>query len=145
MLSEDRMSLSFTIVAIPRLRSHSQVQFPQDPWTHFTVSDSRLSQLGGSGPRIYIPQEQDDTVIPPRHYVPFSSPSTVFYHKPLCTDEVENTVSNSNSIVACIFVAAGTCLPINCLDTGCIKPLFICLFHGNCCTCYNILPIRSIG
>jgi hypothetical protein len=30
---------------------------------------------------------------------------------PLCTDRVENTVSNSTSIVAFIYVAAGTYLP----------------------------------
>jgi hypothetical protein len=33
--------------------------------THFTVSDSRLPQPGGPGPRIYIPHEQDCPVIPP--------------------------------------------------------------------------------
>jgi hypothetical protein len=30
---------------------------------------------------------------------------------PLCTDRVDNTVSNSTSIVACVSVAAGTCFP----------------------------------
>jgi hypothetical protein len=29
----------------------------------------------------------------------------------LGTDHIENTVSNSNSIVACVFVTTGTCLP----------------------------------
>jgi hypothetical protein len=32
---------------------------------HFTASDSRIPQPGGPGPRIYIPQEQGDPVIPP--------------------------------------------------------------------------------
>jgi hypothetical protein len=38
---------------------------PRDSWPHFTVSDSRLPQPGGPGPRIYIPQEQDGPVISP--------------------------------------------------------------------------------
>jgi hypothetical protein len=50
----------------------------------------------------------------------------------LCTDRVENTVSNSNSIV-CVFVVAGTCLPIRCLETCCITPLSILLLHSNGC------------
>jgi hypothetical protein len=31
-------------------------------------------------------------------------------------DRVEKTVSNSNSIVECVSVAAGTCLPSRCLE-----------------------------
>jgi hypothetical protein len=57
--------LSFTIAAGLRHRSHFQVRVPRDSWPHFTVSDSRLPQPGGPGPRIYIPQEQGDPVIPP--------------------------------------------------------------------------------
>jgi hypothetical protein len=38
---------------------------PRDSWSHFTVSDSRLPQPGGPGPRIYIPQEQGGSFIPP--------------------------------------------------------------------------------
>jgi hypothetical protein len=64
-LSEERMCLSFTIAAGPRQRSQSQVWVPQDSWPHFTVSHSRLPQPGQSGPRIYIPQEQGGSVIPP--------------------------------------------------------------------------------
>jgi hypothetical protein len=33
--------------------------------SYFTVSDSRLLQPVGPGPRVYIPQEQDGPVIPP--------------------------------------------------------------------------------
>jgi hypothetical protein len=57
--------MSFTIVAGPRQRSHSQV--------HFTASDSRLPQRGGPGPRIYeyIPQERASPVIPPGTVFPF--------------------------------------------------------------------------
>jgi hypothetical protein len=70
-LSNERMSLSFIIAAGPRQRSHSQVSIPRDSWPHFTVSDSRLSQLGGPGPRIYIPPEQGGPVIPRGNGVPF--------------------------------------------------------------------------
>jgi hypothetical protein len=59
------MGLSFTIAAGPRQRSHSQVRIPRDWWPHFTVSDSRLPQSGGPGPRIYIPQEHSGPVITP--------------------------------------------------------------------------------
>jgi hypothetical protein len=55
----------------PRQRSHSQVWVPWDSWSHFTVSDSRFPQPGGPGPRIYIPQEQGDAVIPPGTGFPF--------------------------------------------------------------------------
>jgi hypothetical protein len=54
------MDLPFTIAAGLRQRSHSLVRVPLDPWPYFTVSDSRLSQPGGPGPCIYIPQEQGD-------------------------------------------------------------------------------------
>jgi hypothetical protein len=64
-LSDQRMGLSFTIVAGPLHHSHSQVRVPLDSWPYFTVSDSRLPQPGEPGPRIYIPQEQGGPVIPP--------------------------------------------------------------------------------
>jgi hypothetical protein len=35
---------------------------PEGLMTKFTVSDSRLHQCGGPGPRVYIPQEQGDPV-----------------------------------------------------------------------------------
>jgi hypothetical protein len=65
------MGLSFTIAAGPRKRSHSHVRVPRDSLVHFTVSDSRLPQPGGPGPRIYIPQEQGGPVIPPGNAFPF--------------------------------------------------------------------------
>jgi hypothetical protein len=49
------MGLSFTIAAGLRQRSHSRVRVPRVSWPYFTVSDSRLPQPGGPGPRIYIP------------------------------------------------------------------------------------------
>jgi hypothetical protein len=42
----------------PRQCIHSQVRVPRDSWPYFTVSDWRLPQPGGSGPWIYISQEQ---------------------------------------------------------------------------------------
>jgi hypothetical protein len=63
MLSEERMGVSFTTAAGPRQSNHPQVRVRQDS-RYFTVSDSRLPQTGGSGPRICIPQEQGGPVIP---------------------------------------------------------------------------------
>jgi hypothetical protein len=60
-------TLRFTIAAGPGQRSHSRVRVPRDSWPYFTLSDSRLPQPGGPGPRIYIAQEQGGPV-------PFSSP-----------------------------------------------------------------------
>jgi hypothetical protein len=44
------MGLSFIIAAVPRQRSHSQVRIPQDSWSNFTLSDSRLPNLEGQVP-----------------------------------------------------------------------------------------------
>jgi hypothetical protein len=65
------MGLSFTTAAGPRQRSRSQVRVPVWLMITFTVSDSRLPQSGGPGPRIYIPQEQGGPVIPPGIGFPF--------------------------------------------------------------------------
>jgi hypothetical protein len=46
-------------------RSHSQVRVLWDSWLHFTVSDSRLPQLRGTGSHIYIFQKHGGPVIPP--------------------------------------------------------------------------------
>jgi hypothetical protein len=71
MISDERMDLSFTIDTDPRQRSHSRVRAPQDSKPHFTVSDSRLPQHGGPGPRIYIPQKEGGPIIPPDIGFPF--------------------------------------------------------------------------
>jgi hypothetical protein len=63
--------LLFTIAAGPRQRSHFQVRVPRDSWSYFTVSDPRLPQPGGPGPRMYITHEQDGPVIPPGTGFPF--------------------------------------------------------------------------
>jgi hypothetical protein len=62
-LSDERTGLLFTIAVGARQRIHSWVQVPRDSWPYFSDSDSRLRQAGGSGPRIYIPQEQGGPVI----------------------------------------------------------------------------------
>jgi hypothetical protein len=45
---------------------------------------------------------------------------------PPCMDRIENTVSNNNSIVV------EACLPIRCLETGCITQLFHCCVRVCC-------------
>jgi hypothetical protein len=56
----------------------------------------------------------------------------IFLVTPLHGPDKKNTVSNSNSIVACVLVAAETSLQIHCLETGCITLLFIRLFRLHC-------------
>jgi hypothetical protein len=63
--SDERTGLSFTISTSSRQRSHSWVRVPLDSWPYVAVSDLRLPQPGGLGPRIYIPHEQGGPVIPP--------------------------------------------------------------------------------
>jgi hypothetical protein len=65
------MDLSFPIDAGRRQRSHSQVRVPWNLRPDFTVSDSKLLQPGGPGPRNYILQEQGCPVIPPGTGFPF--------------------------------------------------------------------------
>jgi hypothetical protein len=55
--------------------------FPNTQWSesrriryHILLSHLRLPQLGGPGPRIYIPQEQCGPVIPPAIGFPFRRP-----------------------------------------------------------------------
>jgi hypothetical protein len=88
-LSDERTGLSTTgqvchlqpLLVLASRRSHSRVWVPRDSWPHFTISDSRLLQPGGLGPRIYIPQEQCSPAI---------LPGTGFPHHHLWTDCVEN-------------------------------------------------------
>jgi hypothetical protein len=90
-LSDERTGLPFTIAADPRQHSHSWVRVPRDSWPYFAVSDSRLPQSGGPGPRIYIPQEQSGPVMSP-----LNSPST-------------DRTGNVFSIIACFLDAGKTC------------------------------------
>jgi hypothetical protein len=70
-VSDERTGLRSTIAAGPRQRSHSWVSVPWDSWPYFTVSDSRLPEPGGPGPRIYILQKQGGRVISPGTGFPF--------------------------------------------------------------------------
>jgi hypothetical protein len=84
------MGLSFTIASGPRQRSHSQVRVPRDSWPHFTVSDSRLPQTGGSRFPYLYPPGTGWPGYTPRHWVLFSSPpttrrATVEVFDPACT------------------------------------------------------------
>jgi hypothetical protein len=47
-------------------------------------------------------------------------------------------LETGSSNVSCVFVAAGTCIPIRCLETCCITLLYIRLLLSNGCTCYII-------
>jgi hypothetical protein len=55
---DERTGLSFTIAAVARQRSHSYFRVSRDSWPYYIVSDSRLPQLGGPGPLIYIPRNR---------------------------------------------------------------------------------------
>jgi hypothetical protein len=61
-----RLRLLLALASVLILRSESRRT--HEP--HFTVSDSRLPQPGA---QVHIHQEQGGPVIPPRHWVPFSS------------------------------------------------------------------------
>jgi hypothetical protein len=62
--------------------------------------------------------------------------------KPLCTDRVKNTVSNSTSMVACVSVVAGTCLPNRPLKTALVYLFILWLLHSNGSTRYNTFNIK---
>jgi hypothetical protein len=52
------MRLSFTIPAGPHQGSHSRVRVPRDSWPHFTVWDSRLTNLEGQVPVFISPRNR---------------------------------------------------------------------------------------
>jgi hypothetical protein len=61
-----RLQLLLVLASAVILRSESR-----GTRAYFTLSDSRLSQPGGPGARIYIPQEQGGPVILPGTGIPF--------------------------------------------------------------------------
>jgi hypothetical protein len=123
----------FTIAAGPRQRIHSQVRIPRDSLPHFTVSDSRLPQPGGPGPRIYIPQEQGGPVIlPDTDWVLFSSPPTTrrvavevfkpastrdWLGRPSCLQDHSSARTTQKTPFPLLW--SNCCI---CLATGCITP-----------------------
>jgi hypothetical protein len=64
--------------------------------------------------------------------------------KPLCTDQVENTVSKNTSIVACVSVAAGTCLPSSCLEAALVYLLISRSLHRDGSARYIIISQLSL-
>jgi hypothetical protein len=156
------MCLLFTIAAVTCQQSHSQVRLPRDSWPHFTVSNSRLSQPGGPGPRIYIPQEQVGPVIAPGTGFPFrrllrlaglrwrySTPpphgiieNTIVSSRHYRTDHLENTASQP--LHCCM-------LRICCLATGVFaEPLLsngcLCWLHSSWLEqiCHSFYSQRTI-
>jgi hypothetical protein len=69
--SDERTGLSYTIAAGPRQRSHSWIWIPLDSWPCLIVSDLKLRQPGGPGPRVYINQAQGGPLILPGTGFPF--------------------------------------------------------------------------
>jgi hypothetical protein len=110
-LSDERMGLSFAIAAGPRQRSHSRVRVPWDSRPYFTVSDSRLPFLSPPMTRRATVEVFDPTS------TRVESWSSLYN---LGTDRIENTASNSSSIVGCVcsshHVTATEPLPSN----GCV-------------------------
>jgi hypothetical protein len=107
-LSDERLGLSLTTAVNPCQRSNSRFRVPRDSWPYFTVSDSRLPQLGGPGPCIYIFQEQGGPVMSPGTGFPFrrllqlaafepASTTTACSQNPslysLCMDRIGNNAS----------------------------------------------------
>jgi hypothetical protein len=62
-LFDERIGLYFIISAGPRQRSR-RVLVPRHSGLHFSLSDSKLPQPGGSDSCIYISQEEGGPVIP---------------------------------------------------------------------------------
>jgi hypothetical protein len=104
---DERTSLSFTIAAGPRQGSHCRVRVPRYSWPYVTVSDMRFPKPGGSGPRIYIPQEQGAPVITPGTGLHFCRllrlagyifPLALVILYSFDTDCILNNTANSSSI-----------------------------------------------
>jgi hypothetical protein len=131
-LSDERTGLPFTPAAGPRQRSYSRVRVPWDSRPYFTVSDSILSI--SSPPKtcratveVFDPASTRDELL-----LQLSS------LKPLCTDRVEINVSNNTSIVECVSVAAGTCLPRRCIETDLVYLLISWSLYSNGSTRYSL-------
>jgi hypothetical protein len=157
-LSDERTSLSFTIAAGPLQRCHSRVRVPRESRPYFTVSDSRLLQPGGPGPRIYIPQQQGGSVMPPGTGYPFRgllglTGLRLRYSKPLPHGLLSHSGSNSqwttsphyiapartteNVCHYCMFSQRGNSVFTELFPSnGCL--LFTQLLLGSGSTCHNI-------
>jgi hypothetical protein len=49
------------------------------------------------------------------------------------------------TIVAFVYLAAGTCLPYRCLETALVYFIISRLLHGNCSTCYIVLFLECFA
>jgi hypothetical protein len=96
-LSEERMGLSFTIAAGPCQYRH---YFPF----------RRFLRLAGLRWKYSTPPPHGSLTELIAPSVPIMTSRQELYRK--------HILSNSNSIVACVFVAAGTCLPSHCPETA---------------------------
>jgi hypothetical protein len=135
-LSDESTGLSFTIAVGPRHCSHSWVRVPRDSWQYFTVSDLRLPQPGGPGPRIYIPPGSVWPSCTLRHWVAFSSPlatrrATVEVFEPACPLYIApaRIAQKTSSITACSVVAVRKSCPqrccLGCCTIGCLHSCYM--------------------
>jgi hypothetical protein len=120
------MGLSFAIAAGPRQRIHSRVRVPWDSRPYFTLSDSRFPFLSPSTLEVFYPASTRELLsrclrsslcsfgVDPQK-TPFPSLTQEFRY---CYRGVPTSLLHRNgscSIVACVFVATGICLPSRCL------------------------------
>jgi hypothetical protein len=122
-LSDKRTGLSFTTAAGPRKRSRTRVRVPWNSRPSFTVSDSRLPFSSSTTTRWATVEVFD----------PASTGSAALLHTVLLIISRHGPHrKRRSSIVALVSVAAETCLPSRCLETGCITPFFYCYVRVCC-------------
>jgi hypothetical protein len=123
-LSDERTGLSFIYSSGPCQRNLSLVRVPWDSRPYFTVSDLSLPFLSPPTTRRVTVEVFDPAST--RVYPLIASGALVItsWHGP--------HRKHRYSIVACVFVAMGTCLTKCCPERGCISPLFIHLSRCHC-------------
>jgi hypothetical protein len=146
------MSLSFTIVAGPRQRSHSQVRVLRDSLPYFTVSDSRVTQPGGlwlafSSPRTTrrAPME----VFDPASIRDLSSSTTLFCATYIASRRIHRKHVHflAMDVCCCPEHASTGPLPSNgcpIVDRLCHGKVFVDSFPSNGYTCHNIFECNSL-
>jgi hypothetical protein len=119
----------FTIAAGPRQSSHSWVQVLWDLQPYFTISDLILPF--SSPPMTHkVMVEVFDTALP--LYGILNWLPKLSSLKPLCTDRLENTVSNNNYIVT------EACLPIYCIAMAVVSLFVLRSLPSNRSICHII-------
>jgi hypothetical protein len=110
-----------------------------DLWPYFTIPDSRLpfspppTSRRATVEEFHPASTREDWGLNQESGLPQLSSL-----QPLCTDRVENIFSKSNSVIACVFVVPGTCLPIRYLETAVVFSPISQSLHTNGCTRYDI-------